>query len=172
MRPCSSRDGTPFVNLCMIAPLYDDKGTIRYFTGAQIDVGGLVKEGRGIESFRALLRQDEEASRVSTNSDATNIREPRLSEYGTSDAKKAVFRDRTQDMLGKLQDLSNMFNQDEADIVMKNSRLSSGDKMSDTSSIRSRVPTNNKGHGPSKRVIDSRDTSTFGYGLSQLNLGA
>lgn len=42
----------------MCAPLYDDKGAVRYFIGAQVDVTGLVGEGQGIESFRALLHSD------------------------------------------------------------------------------------------------------------------
>ncbi|ESZ98384.1 non-specific serine/threonine protein kinase [Sclerotinia borealis F-4128] len=164
------RDGTPFINLCIIAPLHDDKGTVRYFIGAQIDVSGLVEEGRGIESFQALLRKNQEASQISPNGDTTSTRGPRLSENGDLDTKKSTFHDRTQDMLGKLQELSNMFSQDEADIVTKSSRLSGSDKSSDASSISSGVPTIYNGRGP-KRILDSEDTSVFGYRLSQLNLG-
>nr|POE47551.1 phototropin-2 [Quercus suber] len=50
------RDGSPFLNLLMMAPLYDNKGQVRYFLGAQIDVSSLVEEGRGVESFSQLLR--------------------------------------------------------------------------------------------------------------------
>lgn len=53
------RDGTPFVNLLMVAPLYDNKGVVRYFLGAQIDVTPLIEEGRGLDSFAQLLAQDE-----------------------------------------------------------------------------------------------------------------
>lgn len=51
------------MNLLMTAPLYDNRGTIRYFIGAQVDVSGLIEEGRGLDSFarcledRALHRQ-------------------------------------------------------------------------------------------------------------------
>lgn len=53
------------MNLLMIAPLYDNRGTIRYFIGAQVDVSGLIEEGRGLDSFaryledRSLQRQRE-----------------------------------------------------------------------------------------------------------------
>ncbi|KAK4507193.1 hypothetical protein PRZ48_000928 [Zasmidium cellare] len=52
------RDGTPFMNLLMIAPLYDNKGSVRYFLGAQIDVSSLIEDGRGLESFAQLLSHD------------------------------------------------------------------------------------------------------------------
>ena len=55
----SRRDGTPFLNLLMVAPLYDNRGAVRYFIGAQVDVSGLVEGGRGIESFERLLSDDE-----------------------------------------------------------------------------------------------------------------
>jgi len=52
------RDGSPFINLLMVAPLYDNKGRVRYFIGCQIDITNLVDGGRGLESFRRLLAQD------------------------------------------------------------------------------------------------------------------
>lgn len=57
------RDGTPFMNLLMLAPLYDNKGTVRYFLGAQIDVSSLIEDGRGLESFAQLLSQDRSRQR-------------------------------------------------------------------------------------------------------------
>ncbi|RMY77040.1 hypothetical protein D0863_01592 [Hortaea werneckii] len=57
------RDGSPFVNLLMLAPLYDNKGQVRYFLGCQIDVSSLIEGGRGIESFAQLLAQDRAESR-------------------------------------------------------------------------------------------------------------
>jgi hypothetical protein len=51
---CSRRDGYPFTNLLMIAPLYDSRGTIRYFMGAQVDVSGLVNEFSDLESLKTL----------------------------------------------------------------------------------------------------------------------
>lgn len=51
----SRRDGSPFVNLLMIAPLADSRGVIRYHIGAQVDVSGLVKDCSEMESLQALL---------------------------------------------------------------------------------------------------------------------
>ena len=42
----------------MIAPLYDNRGSVRYFIGAQVDVTRLVEEGRGIDSFERLLAEE------------------------------------------------------------------------------------------------------------------
>ncbi|KAI0996295.1 hypothetical protein K3495_g11885 [Podosphaera aphanis] len=53
------RDGSPFMNLFMCAPLCDSKGNIRYFIGAQVDVSGLVKECSELESFKRLVAQAE-----------------------------------------------------------------------------------------------------------------
>lgn len=47
----------------MIAPLYDNKGTVRYFIGAQIDINGLLEQGRGLDSFSRLLTEDRVAAR-------------------------------------------------------------------------------------------------------------
>lgn len=57
------RDGSPFMNLLMIAPLYDNKGHVRYFLGCQIDVSPLIDAGRGLDSFEQLLAQDRAESR-------------------------------------------------------------------------------------------------------------
>lgn len=51
----SRRDGSPFMNLLMMAPLYDNRGSVRYFLGAQVDVSGLVEDGRGLETFAKYL---------------------------------------------------------------------------------------------------------------------
>jgi len=51
------------MNLLMIAPLYDNKGTVRYFLGCQIDVSPLIENGRGLESFQQLLSRDRADSR-------------------------------------------------------------------------------------------------------------
>jgi hypothetical protein len=51
------------MNLLMIAPLYDNKGLIRYFIGCQIDVSPLIEGGRGLQSFSQLLAQDRAQTR-------------------------------------------------------------------------------------------------------------
>ncbi|KAL8663736.1 MAG: hypothetical protein Q9168_008049, partial [Polycauliona sp. 1 TL-2023] len=62
------RDGSPFMNLVMTAPLYDNKGVVRYFIGAQVDISGLVEEGRGLDSFERYLSE----SRRKRNSDQSS----------------------------------------------------------------------------------------------------
>ncbi|KAI1336156.1 hypothetical protein F5Y15DRAFT_395449 [Xylariaceae sp. FL0016] len=51
------RDGSPFMNLLMVAPLYDSRGTVRYHIGAQVDISGLAKECAGLESLERLVSQ-------------------------------------------------------------------------------------------------------------------
>ncbi|KAL2069580.1 hypothetical protein VTL71DRAFT_14259 [Oculimacula yallundae] len=153
------RDGTPFVNLLMCSPLYDDKGVIRYFIGAQIDVTGLVIDGLGIESFRALL-QDDETKRFEANQDG---------EYGNLHSKLSVLHpsNKSKDSLSKLQELSMMFSQEESDVANRNSR---GGDDSTEGSIRSGVPTSVKHRGQSKRVIGGDEVQNNGLGLSNLNI--
>ena len=55
----SRRDGSPFMNLLMIAPLLDSRGKLRYFIGAQIDVTGLVKDSTDLEAFRRMVDQED-----------------------------------------------------------------------------------------------------------------
>ena len=57
------RDGSAFMNLLMTAPLYDNNGKVRYILGAQVDVSGLVDEGRGLESFERLLNEHKQRNR-------------------------------------------------------------------------------------------------------------
>ncbi|KAH9868457.1 hypothetical protein J1614_007529 [Plenodomus biglobosus] len=54
------RDGSPFMNLLMTAPLLDSRGNLRYFIGAQIDVSGLVKDGTDLDAFQRMLAQQED----------------------------------------------------------------------------------------------------------------
>jgi hypothetical protein len=58
------RDGSPFMNLLMIAPLSDSRGTIRYFIGAQVDVSGLVKDFSSLPSLNTLTDLQETGSPV------------------------------------------------------------------------------------------------------------
>lgn len=53
------RDGSPFMNLLMIAPLMDSRGTIRYFIGAQTDVSGLLKNCTDLEALQNLVERAE-----------------------------------------------------------------------------------------------------------------
>lgn len=63
---CSRRDGSPFLNLLVIAPLYDSSGKVRFFLGAQVDVNGLFEDGRGLESLARLLQQDKTGAQSET----------------------------------------------------------------------------------------------------------
>ncbi|KAH6620028.1 hypothetical protein C7974DRAFT_435512 [Boeremia exigua] len=53
------RDGSPFMNLLMQAPLLDSRGNLRYFIGAQIDVSGLVKDASDLDAFQRMLDEEE-----------------------------------------------------------------------------------------------------------------
>jgi hypothetical protein len=55
------RDGSPFMNLLMIAPLYDSRGNVRYFIGAQVDVSGLAKQATGLDALARLVAEREAA---------------------------------------------------------------------------------------------------------------
>lgn len=79
------------MNLLMIAPLYDNRGVVRYYIGCQIDVSNLIEGGRGLESFQHLLSQDQADSR-----------------YG-GHAKKSSLR--------ALGELSQMLSQEELDVI-------------------------------------------------------
>jgi hypothetical protein len=65
------RDGSPFMNLLMCAPLLDSKGKTRYFIGAQVDVSGLCKEGSELPGLQRLIaKQEEERSRKNGKSES------------------------------------------------------------------------------------------------------
>lgn len=98
------RDGSAFMNLLLIAPLYDNRGAVRYFIGAQIDVSGLVEDGRGIDTFERLLSE----SRPGRN------RESEYSEDGLS-----------QKHLKSLNELGQMLSVDESSMFQRHSRTNS-----------------------------------------------
>jgi PAS domain-containing protein len=54
------RDGSPFMNLCLLVPLTDFDGNLKYFLGAQVDVSGLLRSCAGFESFARTVRDYEE----------------------------------------------------------------------------------------------------------------
>lgn len=54
------RDGSPFMNLLMVAPLRDSRGHLRYFIGAQVDVSGLAREAADLDALQLLLADDAE----------------------------------------------------------------------------------------------------------------
>ena len=159
----SRRDGTRFSNLLMYAPLYDDsmyfprhifiyswssflsipliqnlrlhdyraddvaEGVVRYFIIAQVCVTGLVRDGRGIDSFCALLQKDEQKELDSS-----------LRAYYSSQKTNSWMAAKVQETLVSLEELSLMFNQDESDVVYKNSRVM--ENSTDSGSVRSGAP--------------------------------
>jgi PAS domain S-box-containing protein len=90
------RDGSPFMNLLLIAPLYDNKGAVRYFLGCQIDVSSLIEDGRGLESFANLLARDRSESRFgdSLKKDPKHM----LGEFGAvlNDEEANIVKNRTR----------------------------------------------------------------------------
>ncbi|TKA62022.1 hypothetical protein B0A55_11125 [Friedmanniomyces simplex] len=54
------RDGSPFMNLLMIAPLMDSRGNIRYFIGAQVDCSGLVKDCSDLDGLLRLVEREQD----------------------------------------------------------------------------------------------------------------
>ncbi|TVY47604.1 Phototropin [Lachnellula occidentalis] len=93
----SRRDGSPFMNLLMMAPLCDSRGTIRYFIGAQVDVSGLVKECSDMESLHRLVIQSENDEEMKRKGDRP-VESPPTDEF---------------------QELSGMLNLQELDTVRK-----------------------------------------------------
>ncbi|KAI8964873.1 hypothetical protein F5Y11DRAFT_363138 [Daldinia sp. FL1419] len=51
------RDGSPFMNFVMTAPLLDDRGTIRYYITAMIDISGLANECIDFESLKPIVKR-------------------------------------------------------------------------------------------------------------------
>ncbi|CAK3882878.1 hypothetical protein AC579_8755 [Lecanosticta acicola] len=58
------RDGSPFMNLLMTAPLKDSRGNIRYFIGAQVDVSGLIKDCNEMDGLARLVEKQGSESAV------------------------------------------------------------------------------------------------------------
>ncbi|KAI0854369.1 hypothetical protein F5Y00DRAFT_256861 [Daldinia vernicosa] len=83
------RDGSPFMNLVMAAPLLDNRGIIRYHISAQVDVSGLAKEYVGFESLRRIVDRRQHSEDASAHTSAKDeFRE--LAEMFTSSEMKIV----------------------------------------------------------------------------------
>jgi PAS domain-containing protein len=87
------RDGSPFMNLLMIAPLMDSRGVVRYYIGAQVDVSGLLKSCSELPGLAKLV--DDEYER----------------KHSTKSSKKSK--------KDEFQELSEMFNSAELDTVRR-----------------------------------------------------
>jgi len=87
------RDGSPFMNLLMIAPLMDSRGTVRYYIGAQVDVSGLLKSCSELPGLAKLVDE----------------------EYERKHSTKSVKKNKKDEFL----ELSEMFNGVELDTVRR-----------------------------------------------------
>ena len=71
------------MNLLMTAPLYDNRGNVRYIIGAQVDISGLIEDGRGLDSFERTLNERAQRGRDSRECDTPNKKSlKRLGEFG------------------------------------------------------------------------------------------
>ncbi|KAK3940705.1 putative hisactophilin c49s mutant phototropin phy3 fusion protein [Diplogelasinospora grovesii] len=97
------RDGSPFMNLLLLAPLFDSRGRIQYFLGAQVDVSGLARNSAGLDGLKRLV-EEEELKKYNEN----------MSGKGddTSTGRNGLVKD-------EFRILSEMFNIDEMETVRK-----------------------------------------------------
>ncbi|KAK5937758.1 hypothetical protein PMZ80_009887 [Knufia obscura] len=105
------RDGRPFINLLMVAPLHDKNGKLKYHIGAQVDVTGLIEGGRALQGFQRFLNRRAEKQRQDDR------RSRRQDEDDDQRRKKRA--------LARLRDLSETFDLEESSVVQANSRSTS-----------------------------------------------
>lgn len=111
-----TRDGRPFMNLLMIAPLHDSKGRVKYYIGAQLDVSKLVEGGKGLDSLRRHIELEETRGRRD------------VSESGPK-----------QKALEKLGELSELFDLDESGVIARRSRSTSSSRSDDKGGRQRRI---------------------------------
>lgn len=144
----------------------DDMGKVKYFIGAQVDVTGLIEEGRGIESFRSLLHRNAEGPQ------------------NYSRKQHMMFKDTaTSKPLRILKELSQMFSRDEVEVVRQNVRDSD---LSDSSKVDSKFSQKEESihsssallhHGASTRQTrriraELSDHSSMAHIANQLSIGS
>ncbi|KIW99670.1 uncharacterized protein Z518_11083 [Rhinocladiella mackenziei CBS 650.93] len=111
------RDGRPFMNLLMIAPLHDHKGNVKYHIGAQIDVTRLLERGKVLEGFERYLtiqeieKREREIKGDLIKGDEQGLRKPKA--------------------LAKLRDLSELFDLEESAVIRSHSRSTSSAREED-----------------------------------------
>ncbi|QDS71061.1 hypothetical protein FKW77_008692 [Venturia effusa] len=74
------RDGSPFMNMLMVAPLLDSRGNCRYFIGAQVDVSGLCKDCTDLQGLQRLLEKEDRKAHPE-NYDYEEEQEPHKDEF-------------------------------------------------------------------------------------------
>ena len=120
------RDGTPFMNLLMMAPLFDNCGQVRYFIGCQVDVSGLIEGGKGLDSLARLLAQRE--------TEATNGKDG-----GGKDTKA----------MNALRKLSSILSLEESDVLKREPN----GHASDTGSIAGSIHSASRAPGTKRRYL-------------------
>ena len=135
------RDGTPFMNLLLTAPLYDNRGSVRYFIGAQIDVSGLIEDGRGLDSFAQYLAE----SRSNRNRDSDQFNETV-----------------SQRHLKTLSEFGQMLSLDESSVFQHHSRASSVQDNASTLSHRANPSRQEQGLRRTRRVLGNDDDDDEG----------
>lgn len=135
------RDGTPFMNLLLTAPLYDNRGSVRYFIGAQIDVSGLVEDGRGLDSFAHYLA--EKGRNRNRDSDQSNASS-------------------SQRHLKTLSEFGQMLSLDESSVFQHHSRASSVQDNASTISYRGTQNRQEPGLRRTRRVLGNDDEDEDG----------
>ncbi|KAI1462486.1 hypothetical protein F4805DRAFT_136512 [Annulohypoxylon moriforme] len=86
------RDGSPFMNLLMVAPLIDNRGIVRYHIGCQVDVSGLAKECAYLESLRKVTYHQ------SDTSNREDGREAQPQQYGEEEIRQLADMFSTHEM--------------------------------------------------------------------------
>lgn len=94
------RDGSPFMNLLLCAPLIDSRGTVRYFLGAQVDVSGLARDCTELQGLKRIVEGSERSSPGPTKTSS-----------GEDNLKKSTAE--------SCRELSEMFSRDEVDTVRR-----------------------------------------------------
>ncbi|KAI7557003.1 hypothetical protein KC316_g13550 [Hortaea werneckii] len=136
------RDGSPFMNLLMIAPLMDSRGNIRYYIGAQVDVSGLIKDCTDLVGLERMVEREEDP--------------------------EAAAEEDEQNKKDEFQNLSEMFNSAELDTVRKyggrmHKEYADDSDAESTTQSRRRVLLKD----PSQDALDDRAESLASFGAPQ-----
>ncbi|KAF2141638.1 uncharacterized protein K452DRAFT_228388 [Aplosporella prunicola CBS 121167] len=75
------RDGSPFLNLLMMAPLLDSKGNVRYFVGSQIDVSGLARDCTDLPALKRVIAKEEAEAEAEAEGQALPSQEEERDEF-------------------------------------------------------------------------------------------
>lgn len=120
----------------MVAPLYDNRGTVRYFIGAQVDVSGLIEDGRGLDSFARYL-------------DEKSQQRQRANDQAQESASKKSLR--------VLNEFGQMLSLDESGVFQSHSRSSSMHDNTSSTNYSTRGPPRRRETGKARRVLGNEE---------------